>query len=61
MSSFASEIPFPPPIAPAHQIFIRDPANKALIRLLQVDHGSLIWWGREQDVAAGDGDIRNWQ
>jgi hypothetical protein len=61
MSSFASEIPFPPPIAPAHQIYIRDPANKALIRLLQVDHGNLIWWGREQDEAAGDGDIRNWQ
>jgi hypothetical protein len=61
MSSFASDIPFPPPIAPAHQIYIRDPANKALIRLLQVDHGNLIWWGREQDEACGDGDIRNWQ
>jgi hypothetical protein len=61
MSSFAIEIPFPPPIAPAHQIYIRDPANKALVRLLQVDHGNLIWWGREQDEAAGDGDSSKWQ
>jgi hypothetical protein len=61
MSSLASEIPFPAPIAPAHQIYIRDPANKALIRLLRVDRGNLIWWGREQDEAAGDGDSRNWQ
>lgn len=52
MSSLASEIPFPPPIAPAHQIYIRDPANRALIRLLQVDKGELVWWGREQDEAA---------
>jgi hypothetical protein len=61
MSSLASEIPFPAPIAPAHQIYIRDPANKALVRLLQVDSGDLIWWGREQDEAARELDSRDWQ
>jgi hypothetical protein len=49
MSSLASEIPFPAPIAPAHQIYIRDPANRSLIPLLQVEKGNLIWWGRKQD------------
>jgi hypothetical protein len=61
ISSLASEVAFPAPIAPAHQIYIRDPASKALIRLLQVDQGNLIWWGREQEEAAGDGDSCTWQ
>jgi hypothetical protein len=49
MFSLAGEIRFPSPIAPAHQVFIRDPANKALIRLLEVHQGNLIWWDQEQD------------
>ncbi|MGA2054696.1 MAG: hypothetical protein ABSG88_05265 [Bradyrhizobium sp.] len=61
MSAFACDVPFPPPIAPAHKIYIRDPANKALVRLLQVDKGDLIWWGREHDEAACELDSRNWQ
>jgi hypothetical protein len=54
MFSLASEIPFPAAIAPGHQVFIRDPANKALIQLLEVDQGNLVWWGQEQDNAKAD-------
>jgi len=44
MSSLASVVPFPPPIAPNYQIFIRDPSNRALTRLLDAAKGNLIWW-----------------
>jgi hypothetical protein len=52
--SLASESPFPAAVAPGDQVFIRDPANKALIQLLKVYRGNLVWWGQEQDHAKVD-------
>ncbi|MDA9512096.1 hypothetical protein XI04_03285 [Bradyrhizobium sp. CCBAU 11430] len=56
MSSLASVVPFPPPIAPGYQIFIRDPSNRALIRLLDAGKGNLIWWneGSTEDAPKSD-------
>jgi hypothetical protein len=45
MFSLASVIPFPEEIAPGYRVFIRDPSNKAFLRLLDVATGNLIWWG----------------
>jgi hypothetical protein len=46
MFALAAELRFPDRIAPAHHVFIRDPSNPALVRLLQVQQGHLVWWGR---------------
>jgi hypothetical protein len=44
MAALAKEVRFPAPIAPAHRIFLRDPSNQALVRLIEVQQGDLIWW-----------------
>jgi hypothetical protein len=47
MSSLASVVAFPEAIAPDYLTFIRDPSNQALIRLIDVAKGNLVWWGAE--------------
>ena len=54
MFALASEIRFPDPIAPGHLVFIRDPSNEALIRLLNVHQGRLVWWGEDAEAKVGD-------
>jgi hypothetical protein len=50
MFSLASVIPFPEPVAPDYHVFIRDPSNEALLRLLDVDKGDLVWWSETEGV-----------
>jgi hypothetical protein len=52
MSSLAIAVPFPEPVAPGYQVFIRDPSNRALVRLLDVDQGNLVWWNEKADVGS---------
>lgn len=52
MFSLAAAIPFPPPIAPGHHIFIRNPSNKALIDLLSLDKGMTIWPSAKNNTSA---------
>ncbi|MDX2085697.1 MAG: hypothetical protein SFZ03_09950 [Candidatus Melainabacteria bacterium] len=47
MEAFAREIRFPDEIAPGYQIFIRDPANEALIQLYEVHQRKRVWWAQE--------------
>lgn len=42
--SFASGVEMPPEIAPGYRVFIRDPANLALIQLLNTANGNVVWW-----------------
>ena len=49
MLSLANTISFPEPLAPDYHVFIRAPTNRALLRLLDVDKGDLVWWAREKD------------
>jgi hypothetical protein len=51
MFSLASVIPFPEAIAPDYRVFIRDPSNEALLRLLDVAIGKSIWWSEDADKA----------
>lgn len=51
--SLNGQIQFPPPIAPEHHLFLRDPANPALLRLVEAVRGSHHWW-HESPVTAGD-------
>ena len=44
LSSLGSVVAFPAAIAPDYQVFIRDPSNEALLRLLDVANGNLVWW-----------------
>ncbi len=45
--SLASALRFPDEIAPGYRVFIRDPSNKAFLRLLDVATGKLIWWDED--------------
>ena len=45
MMSFAQCVAFPPPCAPGYRVFLRDPVNEELIRLLDALNGSNVWWG----------------
>lgn len=42
--TFASVVSLPDEIAPGHRVFIRDPANPALIELQRVANGDGAWW-----------------
>lgn len=44
MGAFISDLSMPAEIAPGYSIFIRDPANRALIQLLNTANGSRVWW-----------------
>ena len=44
MGAFASVFIMPPEIAPGFHIFIRDPANEAIVQLGKVASGEVIWW-----------------
>ncbi len=51
--SLNDQIAFPPPIAPKHHLFVRDPANSALLRLIEASQGPNHWW-QEAPITAGD-------
>ena len=44
MNGLAAAIPFPEKIAPEHMVFIRDHASDALLDLLKVQKGEMVWW-----------------
>lgn len=44
LGSYARAIPLLPPIAPGYRVFIRDPANDALIRLWKISNGEAVFW-----------------
>lgn len=44
MLAFARTIMLPEEIAPGYRVFIRDPANRAIIRLGSVAEGKIVWW-----------------
>lgn len=48
--SFANTIQLPEDIAPGYRVFLRDPANGALARLLEADSGKQIWWSEEVET-----------
>jgi hypothetical protein len=52
MFSLASVVPFPEPVAPDYLVFIRDPSNPALRRLLDVANGTVVWWGEKPEPEA---------
>jgi hypothetical protein len=56
MAAFARQIQFPPEIAPEYHVFIRDNTSDALLDLLKVHKGELVWWGSDAGgVASGTG------
>ncbi|MBX4890146.1 hypothetical protein [Rhizobium bangladeshense] len=42
--SLNGQIEFPPAIAPDYRLFLRDPANAALMRLVQAAQAPIYWW-----------------
>lgn len=42
--SLCGQIQFPPPMAPEHHLFLRDPAGPALLRLVEATRGPNHWW-----------------
>lgn len=56
MFSLESAVAFPAAIAPDYQVFIRDPSNQALLRLLDVANGNLVWWGDKPAAKAKSAD-----
>lgn len=56
--TFANVISLPDEIAPGHRVFIRDPANPALIELQRISSGDGTWWKgtatRDEGMANGD-------
>lgn len=55
MGSFASVFVMPPDIAPGYHIFIRDPANNAIILLGKVASGEIVWWSDKQSTPQAAG------
>lgn len=51
--SLNGQIAFPPPIAPDYRLFLRDPANPALMRLVSAAQGPNNWW-HEPPAATAD-------
>lgn len=51
--SLNSQIEFPPPIAPHHRLFVRDPANGALMRLVEAAQSPKNWW-QEAPITTGE-------
>jgi hypothetical protein len=44
MSSFATIVPLPPPIAPEYVVFVRGYHNDAFVDLLSIHSGGTPWW-----------------
>lgn len=44
IQSLAGQIEFPPPLAPGLYVFLRDPCNPALMRLVEAAQGPHHWW-----------------
>lgn len=42
--SFAQVMPLPEEIAPGYRVYLRDPSNAALRRLLEAQSGKMVWW-----------------
>jgi hypothetical protein len=42
--SLSGQIQFPPPLAPDHHLFLRDPSNPALLRLARAAQDPDHWW-----------------
>jgi hypothetical protein len=47
MAAFASEIQFPPEIAPGYRVFVRGTNSNAIIELLKSHRGESAWWEDE--------------
>jgi hypothetical protein len=52
MHAFASQVRFPPAIAPGYRVFVRDEISHALLDLLKVHKGEMLWWEQVPVVAA---------
>jgi hypothetical protein len=44
MAAFASQVRFPPEIAPGYSVFVRDEIGHALLDLMKVHKGELLYW-----------------
>ncbi|BCH12784.1 hypothetical protein MesoLj131c_70420 (plasmid) [Mesorhizobium sp. 131-3-5] len=44
MLSLANATRLPTEIAEGYRVFLRDPANRALLRLLEAETGDQAWW-----------------
>lgn len=49
IGAFASTIRLPEEIAPGYRVLLRDPANPALLRLLEAATGRRVWWAPDSD------------
>lgn len=47
MEAFAIHVKFPPEIAPDYRVYIRDHASDALLDLVKVNNGEMVWWSNE--------------
>jgi len=52
MSSFASIVRLPPPIAPEYVVFVRGYHNDAFVDLLSIHSGGSAWWNNEATKAS---------
>lgn len=48
VKSMSEVIAFPPPIVPDYSLYLRDPANPALMRILDARHNANLWWRVEE-------------
>lgn len=57
--SLIGQVQFPPPLAPDYRLFLRDPSNPALLRLVEATKEPSHWWheapvtGHDEVVAQG--------
>jgi hypothetical protein len=49
--SLNGQIALPPALAPDHHVFLRDPTNPALLRLVDAAQGSTHWWREAPSVS----------
>ena len=47
MLAIASEVEFPPEIAPGFRVFVRGPSTRALAEVLRIQEGGSPWWSKE--------------
>jgi len=52
VEALSEVIQFPVELAPEYRVRLRDPANPALVRLLEAANGRRVWWSPDGDQPA---------
>ena len=59
VESLSTVIQFPEELAPGYHVLLRDPANPALLRLLEAANGKRVWWNTDGGQPASSSPLSN--